>query len=456
MLTARAAVVAGFLGCTAMVGCAPTLLSEKETTTPVRSETIRNRRPGVLQAERNIDDNGGYLILSRTQICTSRQEEVVRTATKSRYRSHPWTPWLYVSGLTLGVLGIWTWVDAPSVPQAGDPNTRNPVSRSAAYATGGVLTGSAVTALAIAIGSSIRATDEITDHGEHVVRGDDRPLSCKPKPAPGVALVARGGATVRLGATGDDGTLSVPWSKMRPFVELPIPPTEIAVWSDPDQVTSLPLAPARAFWARRGIDEAIDLAREDRVDDALGALKRARTLGASESDARRAESEIERTPTGLRRAREERAKVEAAAKAEAEEKRLAMERVEVDKKKHVALLTRNLKRGDLDGARREILALQHLDADVSKFEAAIDAREAQASAREAKRYIQRCREVSRARDAMSRVRQCDDECQKIQRRIEGDWGKLTSEKPTVRGLSDEQRQDFRATCQDSGCPACDW
>src|SRR5262245_27885773 len=179
------ATIALLAAVTVLASCAP-IESVRIKDEPMKTETVMgpgHRASATLTARS--DQDGGVLVIRSHETCTERVEELhKRTQITERHTDPRYSVLLYgFGGLGMGLGGI-VLADAPKVPDANDPNTTNPISRTGAYAIGGSLLAIGGALVATAVGSSMRARDDQSDLGTvRIVTGaPGKDVDCNAKP----------------------------------------------------------------------------------------------------------------------------------------------------------------------------------------------------------------------------------------------------------------------------------
>jgi hypothetical protein len=428
----------------ATASCAPTRVIERndDVQTGQRTRTLAGHDRKTVATVRADDDEATITLQSR-ETCDQFDERVLhRTRVVERHASVGTQVLFYLAaaaglGTGAGILG-----DVPNIPASNDPMTQNPVGQTGATVIGAIQLAVGATCLALGIGTSIRGRTSETDQRTvySMISDSGRSIECGVHviASEPVALVA-GDARVQVGRSDARGKVVVTWETLGPLFSKNASSTAQVVVQD-EAVATVELDAARAFWANRARERALELAQADSVDEAAAQADRAATFGADVSKVREA---IARAPTSRQR------REEAERKAREEQERnmkLASE--------HLSNARAKLKRGDIDTAGSELDSARELGADVTALQAEVDRRAEELVVRKARAMFAQCRKVSRARDQFDRVSQCDADCQRIRRHIEGDWERLSREHLDFSSLSPERTDELKEQCQTAGCPEC--
>jgi hypothetical protein len=95
-----------------------------------------------------------------------------------------------------------------------------------------------------------------------------------------------------------------------------------------------------------------------------------------------------------------------------------------------------------------------LGADTDALSAQVGAARAEQTVARWKKHIAQCRKLSTIRSQLGVVSRCDEDCQKVSRRVARDWDELAREKLELSGVDEEDGQALRDMCEQAGCPEC--
>jgi hypothetical protein len=437
---------------TVLSGCAPVSESVRYRDDWVKERTVSGEGTdrSVSASVRYRADGASITVLSH-QTCTRQVEDLFHRTQITERHADPTATWLLygAGGLGVGIGALVLSGPSKTTPPYGYSANTNTVSPAATRATGGVFLGLGVVALAAAIATSLRARDEVVKLGTvTVVRpGSQSELSCNVKPVFGrdVLLTTSSSTDIPIGGTDRQGHLDLKWNALRSlFVEgEPVASGTLSVVRV-GTAGNIDLALARTYWAGRELAEAKRLAAGDNVDRAKIEMNTAAKLGADVSDV---EAAIEVAPTSVIRAREaeQQAQVERAAAAAAKAKEI---------EGHLARARQLISASDPAQAHDELDAAAALGADVDSLAEKVTKLSSAKAVAQWKKHLVQCRKVSDARSKIEKVSYCDDECQRIKKRVDDDWERLGTEKLDVDGLPSSQRNTFVDMCQRAGCPEC--
>lgn len=428
----------------ALAACAPTRVVERDedVQTGVRTQIGPGHDRKIVAVVRTDDDQASITLHSRDTCERYDQRALHRTHIVERHASVA-TQVLFYLGAAVGLgTGAWILADVPNIPKPNDPMRQNPVGRTGATVIGALQLVAGATCLALGIGTSVRGRTSRTNQGTvyAYVDGSKRSVECNRRVVAGepIVLVA-GDNRVELGRTDARGNVVVTWETVGPLYSKAAPSAGQVLVRD-DTVATVELDAARAFWANRARDRALELAQADNVDEADAQADHAAALGADVSKVREA---IARAPTSVQRREQSERKVR-------EEKEQRTRQAAA----HASAARQKLKRGDLEGARAEMQEARGLGADIEAIETEIARRADELVTRKARALFARCRKIARARDQFERVSHCDEGCQKIRRRIEQDWEHLNQQRLDLTDVSAERGEELKEMCQQAGCPAC--
>ena len=436
---------------TVMSGCAP--ISESVR---YRDDWVKERAVSGEGTDRTVSasvryraDGASITVLSH-QTCTRQVEDLFHRTQITERHADPTATWLLygAGGLGVGIGALVLSGPSTTTPPYGYSSTTNTVSPAATRATGGVFLGLGVVSLAAAVATSLRARDEVVKLGTvAVVRpGSQSELSCNVKPVPARdVLLTTSSTDVPIGRTDRQGHLDLKWNGLRSLFVMgaPVASGTLSVVRV-GMIGKIDLALARTYWAERDLAEAKRLAASDNVDRAKIEMNTAARLGADVSDV---EAAIEVAPTSVIRAREaeHQAQIERAAAADAKAKEI---------EGHLARARQLISASDPARAHEELDAAAALGADVDSLAEKVTKLSSAKAVAQWKKHLVQCRKVSDARSKIEKVSYCDDECQRIKKRVEDDWERLGTEKLDVDGLPSSQRNTFVDMCHRAGCPEC--
>ena len=346
------------------LGCAPLVISEHGDENVISERTVTDA-PGEQRLVVNVqtEKDGAMLRLESRSTCSRHEEQLIRT-TKERKRKADavGATFAYVAA-GLGLIGgPMIFADVHNIPTANDPMTTNPVGRAGAIGIGTAITVAGAGMLALAIGTSVRGRDSITEEGQTWRKGD----VVGSDPACDVAMVAKQAVVVRtenpsgqlaIGTTGKMGQLTVRWSDFDPVFPSGKVPAGATIEVD-GMSAAFDLGPAQRYLAQQALKQAEDLATEDKVDEATERANEAEALG---SDAKVARAMIAGAPTSMRRKQEAE---ETAHANEAERQR------EINR--HTARAHDYVRKNDPDRARPEVDQVAALGGDTAALREAID------------------------------------------------------------------------------------
>lgn len=435
-------------------GCAPTVLSTRTDLEVLRSEkVIGGGHDRTIKALLREHDDGATLVLTSQETCDEQAVRVVRRREITERKADVGSQvGLYLLAAAAGGLGAAFVIDAPNVPEPGDPMTRNPVGRTGAYALGGVTLGAGAVFLGLGIGTTVRGRDLSNDLGEATEHdGEPRAIVCNQRPVANQPLsltIVGTRERKQLGTTDAEGRIEVRWASIRPLLLDGVSSADgtVAIGDGTDGAT-VDLTAGRRYFAPRILEEARALIAEDKVDDATARLKLAESLGADVSSATR---QLAAAPTSIQRQRDAQARAAAAEARVAEE---ATARAK-EAKEHVALawkLARQDKLNDADEERQKAVAL---GVDDEKLVAELRQRADKRALGVWKTYAGRCAQLQRDQAAIDRVQRCDSACERIRAKVQAAW-ELLSEAPVPPWPDSEAAiAQARELCSRSGCPNC--
>jgi hypothetical protein len=412
----------------------------------VKSKTVVSpgRNP-VVTATVRTDEEGGALVVQSRETCEQHVEDLHhRTRFTERHSDSTTAAALYGLGGAGVAIGAWVILDAPNIPETGDPKTVNPVGRSGAYATGTSFLSAGTAVLVAAIATSVRARDEVKNLGGTWRSRENsfEELQCHDRSvADTEVLVVTATTRTSLGTTTKKGRLTFTWNTLEKALDTDEPP-DVATLEVPGlgAVGRLDLADGRAYFARREVDEVRALASKDSVDEASIHLARASALGANVAEAQKA---IAVAPTSVLRAQAKEAKERA-------EKVAQQKRAEG----HLAHARDLIRRKQFDEADGALESARQLGADTDALSAQVGAARAEQTVARWKKHIAQCRKLSTIRSQLGVVSRCDEDCQKVSRRVARDWDELAREKLELSGVDEEDGQALRDMCEQAGCPEC--
>lgn len=449
--TMRCRFIAGGL---LLCSCAPIVISDQVHETTIATHVNRSRVPGSERTAVDIQPltNSSGLLLSahRSESCKEDHvADVVRTRDVTRSPDWNRTTNLGVASALGFGLGSWVLADAHNVPEAGDPNTRNPVGRIGAKAIGvGLLVAGGV-ALAGGIATILRGSDLRENLGKNKYLQQTTIVACNEGPAPKVSvdLVSADGelpeASSFMGETASNGQLRIPKDAFRPFFNF-LPERERAQVRVGSTLADVDLRGIRAELASGSVASALSLARNDQVEEAEVALRFAAQLGA---DVVSAQAALDEAPSRRRQIAEAKRKADAERAAAEKEKEKGIA-------SHLAQARQYIRAGKLEKAQDELYAASALGGDVAALTEKVERTIVTRSVARWKEHVARCRKVSTIRSKIENLPHCDDDCQVVKRRVERDWERLGQEALFLDGIPAEQSQGIMDMCQRAGCPDC--
>jgi hypothetical protein len=234
--------------------------------------------------------------------------------------------------------------------------------------------------------------------------GGDGEVQCGVRPAEGrdVVLTCPSLPAVVLGTTDHDGRVEITWDELEPVFVQAVPPRSGSIDVEGSGATGeMDLEAARLFWARRALDEAVQLAADGRVDEATAKVSRAEALGGDGTEVKAA---IEAAEARLARAKQKENE-----KADAERG--------VARDEHLRRAREFIVHDDPERAEAELDAAQFLGAETAelrhaaastpaarKREADARRREAEEKRQEQKAQAAAAREVALANARVAKVR----------------------------------------------------
>lgn len=204
-------------------GCAPTVLSTRVDRELVRTEKITG--PGhdrSVSAVVREDSNGATLVLTSQETCNEQTLRVFHrhevTERKANVAAQVGVYVLAAAGVGLGAVVVG---DAHNVPEAGDPTTRNPVTRTSAYALGATTLSLGAGLLAWGVATMLRGGNLVTTLEDTTEPdGEPRATACNQQPVANqrVTLAVNGATPLKLGISNSEGRVEVRWDDLRALV----------------------------------------------------------------------------------------------------------------------------------------------------------------------------------------------------------------------------------------------
>lgn len=442
------------IGSLLICSCAPIVLQDH-----VSERTVSERKDRVVAPNSNritamaipAEDHQSFLVLAyRSDRCEVTSFLQVKSSRDIK-RKPDWSgglAWLGIGALS-GGLGAWVLADASNVPQAGDPQTRNPVGRTGAYGIGSGLSIAGGAALIAGLVTFVRGMDSQEYLGTKPVRGAITVEACNTTMAdnvqveviPPVESLKR--ASVTLGHTSSDGKFLISQSQLRSLLTNNPDLENIQVRVGTLKL-DIELGATRGALASAALERSVSLAKVDQVDEGQMELNFAAGLGG---DVEAAQVALEQAPTSRRRAEDAKRKEEA--------DRMAAEK-EKERKYNAHLLRarRFISTNNYEGAQDELNLAKALGADVASLTERVEKLVITRAVAKWRSHVAGCRKVVAIRFKIARVSHCDDECKVIKKRVDKEWERLNSEHLDLQGIPADQSQAFREMCQQAGCPNC--
>jgi hypothetical protein len=217
----------------------------------------------------------------------------VHASSNTINEADPWALAITYGGAFIaGVVGTVVLADVKNIPQDGDRNTKNSISRDQAQTTGHVFLGTGAVSLIAGLATSIRALDRHQDFGISENSEESTEEDCNAHPASGVHLkLLTGDDTIDLGATNDDGSLHVDWSAVDERLLVNDSPTasvDVLIQDRLSHPGALDLKAGREYWGRKRLEFARQRLEEGDAHGAELAVAQAGQYGIDTSQVERA------------------------------------------------------------------------------------------------------------------------------------------------------------------------